>query len=169
MKYRNLVNTSIKLTEVTPLNRLKEFCKLGKYRYHIFWDKFSNGVLITCEVFYFFKNKRKIIHRETQFVICDLSESIDYPKNIICESFLHNIGLGSSPSEPIYDSPTPDHDEQDELNSQMRATLTKVLGRTAQTLSETFKNEFHGDHPEEEKFFTDITDVIDIVKEGINM
>lgn len=167
MKYRNLVNTPLKLTETIPFNRLKEFCKLGKYRYHIFWDKFFNGVLITCEVFYFLKNKKKIIHRETQFVICNLDENINYPKNIICESFLHNIGLGLISSEPIYNSPTPDHDEQDEINSQMRATLTKVLGRTAQTLSETFKNEFHGE--EEEKFFTDITDVIDIVKEGINM
>lgn len=165
MKYRSLINTELSLTKTEPYDRLKQFCKLGNYRYHIFWDKFSNGVLITCEVFYFINRQKKIIHRETQFVLCD-NKNINYPKNIICESFLHNLGL----SQNTYNSSTPEResDEFDEVNLQMKSTLTKILGRSAQTLSETLKNEFsNSENSKDDKFINDISEVLDIVSEGV--
>jgi len=142
MKYRQLSNQKLVLTEKEPLKRLYEFCRIGNYKYHIFWDRFQNGLLITCEVFYFLYKQRKNVHKETQFVTCD--NDVNYAKNVVCESFLHNIGLGMSVNETLNYIPiTPEREENefDEVNSQMESTFTKVLGRTVQTLTETIKND----------------------------
>lgn len=166
MKYRNSSNTPLILTKEEPYDRLREFCKLGNYRYNIFWDRYSNGVLITCEVFYFLGRQKKTIHRESQFVLCD-NKDVKYFKNIICESFLHNLGLVT---ETTYNSASTD-DEDDEVNLQMKSTLTRVLGRTAQTLSETLKNgaQYTEKTKEEESLLNGINEVFGIVSEGINL
>lgn len=124
------------LQEEEPFPRLKEFCKLGNYRYTIFWDVFKNGRLITCEVFYFFKGQKRIIHRETQFVEGVFDNT--YFRNVISQSLLHNIGLSSllNNATDYNETLTPPNGDNIDLNTQMMGTVTKILGRAVQTLDE---------------------------------
>lgn len=129
---RKYAHVTLRLKEEEPFPRLKEFCRLGNYRYTIYWDAFKNGRLITCEIFYFINGHKRIIHRETQFIEGVFDEK--YFRNVISESLLHNIGLGSRPQPEEYDdSPTPD---EISLNTQMFGTVTKILGRTLQTMDQ---------------------------------
>ena len=82
----------IVLTKNDPLERLKEFCNQGKYHYKINWDKFSNGFMCECTVYYYLKKKStRILKREAYWVETgDLKEA----KETISAIFLESIGLG---------------------------------------------------------------------------
>jgi hypothetical protein len=148
MKFRQLSNRTLSLKEKIPIQRLFELCRIGSYRYHFHWDRFSNGIMITCELFYFLNRQKKIVHRETQFVE---SKDIHYAKNVICESLLHNIGLGftisdseeynlSSESEEnssfSFDEDDVENIIKEELQSGMSSTLNKVMEQTGHTIQD---------------------------------
>lgn len=130
-KKRNLSDVVMTLQQEEPYPRLKEFCKLGNYRYTIFWDVFKNGRLITCEIFYYINGHKRTIHRETQFVEGIFDNK--YFRNVISQSLLHNIGLSSISDASYNETPTP---SEVDLNSQMMGTVTKILGRAVQTFDE---------------------------------
>lgn len=87
-----IATRTINLTETDPVQRLRELCRQGKYRYRMGWDRFQNGIMIDCEFWYFFGRKRRqVLAREVQFVsTTDVSEA----QRIIAAIFLQNIGLG---------------------------------------------------------------------------
>jgi hypothetical protein len=136
---RKFSNVSLRLKEEEPFPRLKEFCKIGNYRYSIYWDAFKNGRMMTCELFYFVNGRKRIIHRETQFVEGIFDEK--YFRNVISQSLLHNIGLSGITHTEYDDTPTP---EEMNLNTQMVGTVTKILGRTLQTLDEELSSQTSG-------------------------
>jgi len=93
---------TIDLTQTDPLLRLRQFCKQGKYKYKIIWDRFQNGMMMECEVWYFLgKKKRHTLTREVQFVYTtDVKEG----QRIISAILLQNIGLGFDEDEVCYSS-----------------------------------------------------------------
>lgn len=119
-------NHDLVLIEKEPFSRLKELCKLGGYRYSIFWDSFNNGRLTSCELFQMKNGYKKILHRETQFIKDNFHDNV-YVRNVISQSLLHNIGFGDVEE---YRSETPVEDELGNLNTQMMSTLTRVIERT---------------------------------------
>lgn len=147
MKFRQLANRTLILKEKVPIQRLFELCRIGSYRYHFHWDRFSNGIMITCELFYFLNRQKKFVHRETQFVE---STDIHYAKNVICESLLHNIGLGFTLSESEdynLSSETEEEEEcfstedeediiKEELQSGMTSTINKVMEQTGHAVQD---------------------------------
>jgi len=84
-------NISISLSSTNPFERLKEFTAQGKYRYSFHWDKFANGVMIECKIYYFLKRKMRTLVKETAWVnTSDLGEA----KMVISAILLQNLGLG---------------------------------------------------------------------------
>lgn len=47
-----LREVDLTLTQTNPLRRLQELCKAGRYTYHFKWDKFANGMMMTCLISY---------------------------------------------------------------------------------------------------------------------
>ena len=86
----------INLTQTDPLDRLQELCKQGNYRYKFNWDKFQNGIMIECELFYFLNRSRRILHQEAKFI---KSKDLSHVKRVIATSILQNIGLGINDEE----------------------------------------------------------------------
>ncbi len=82
----------IELTENDPLKRLKEFCSQGKYHFKINWDRFNNGFVCECTVYYNLKRKSvRPLKKEVYWVETnDLQEA----KKTIAAIFLDGIGLG---------------------------------------------------------------------------
>ncbi len=89
---RFISDKSIQLTEMNPLDRLKELCRQGKYRYNITWDAFKNGFMCECELFYFLtKRRRQTLKRWTCWVeTSDLREA----QCTVVAGLLDEMGLG---------------------------------------------------------------------------
>ncbi len=109
----------IVLTKNDPLERLKEFCNQGKYRYKINWDKFSNGFMCECTVYYNLKKKiTRVLKREAYWVETgDLKEA----KETISAIFLDGIGLG------VPDSAGDVEDSMDEMSEEILRVGAKAL------------------------------------------
>lgn len=90
-------NCKIELTETDPLERLKEFCKQGKYHYQINWDHFVNGFMCECIVYYQMKRKsHKMLKKEVFWIETrDLMKA----KKTIAAIMLESLGLGLENSE----------------------------------------------------------------------
>lgn len=96
-RYATLASVSIDLRSSDPFARLKELCSQGRYRYSFTWDRFLNGVMIQCEVYYFAQRQRFLLTREARFVpTTDISQA----KKVISAILLENLGLGMSEEEP---------------------------------------------------------------------
>lgn len=78
---------AIFLNKTDPLERLKEFCEQGKYRYTFFTHKFANGYFMTCEI----SDRNDPIISETCWI-----EDTDLRvcEKIISANLLVRIGLG---------------------------------------------------------------------------
>ncbi len=82
----------IKLTKMDPVERLKELCKQGKYRYNITWDKYENGFMCECEIHYFLSRKRsKTLKKEVCWVE---TRDLRIAQRTVVATLLDNIGLG---------------------------------------------------------------------------
>ena len=82
---------TINLVQTNPLKRLRELCKQGKYSYKFKWDKFNNGMMMKCELYYNKKNRKYITCQETQFIF---TTNVSEAQEIISAVLLHSIGLG---------------------------------------------------------------------------
>ena len=88
---------TINLTQTQPLLRLKELCNQGKYKFDFKWDKFANGYMITCELYFIqILNSRYILKKEVQWVE---TKDLDKAKNIICAILLEGLGMGVEDEE----------------------------------------------------------------------
>jgi hypothetical protein len=133
-------NRELVLKEKIPIQRLFELCKIGSYRYHFHWDRFLNGIMI-----YFLNRRKKIVHRETQFVE---SADIVYVKNVICESLLHNIGLGFTLSDSEYNISSEsensfeigDDEEENDINEELQAGMTSTFNKVIEQAGHTIQD-----------------------------
>lgn len=101
------INRTIALTQQDPIERLKEFCKQGLYKYRFTWDIFANGTMCEC-VLYISKygSKRIDIAKEARFVA---STELTEVKRVVSAVLLDRLGLGDD-SEfeiDIEDEPNP--------------------------------------------------------------
>lgn len=90
----SLVNgVTLELTKSDPLLRLNELCTQGKYRYKMSWDKFQNGIMITCKFFYIMNRNKYTVLREALFVRTD---KVIEAKRTISAVLLDRLDLGES-------------------------------------------------------------------------
>lgn len=88
---------SINLQENDPLDRLKELCKQGKYNYKINWDRFQNGFMCECVIYYSLRRKTtKVLKKEVYWVETD--DLLKAQKTVVA-ILLENLGLGVSEPE----------------------------------------------------------------------
>jgi len=125
----NISSRTIKLTHSDPIKRLKEFCKQGKYYHQIKWDKFANGFMIECEVFYnlgsYGHNKRRVLTKEVRWVEKDdLLES----KRVIAAILLDNLGVGVS------DDSENNEEIEEDVSQDFAKAVTGVLNQVSQQL-----------------------------------
>lgn len=83
--------TELNLSAIKPLERLKEFTSIGKYRYQFHWDKFKNGVMMEGKIYYIFKGKMRTLTKEARWVP---TLDIETAKMVISACILQNLGLG---------------------------------------------------------------------------
>ena len=83
---------TISLTQEDPLDRLREFCSQGLYKFHFSWDKFENGIMCELEISYSLNlSSRKVLAKEARFVP---GEDIKYAQKVVSAVLLHRLGLG---------------------------------------------------------------------------
>lgn len=46
---------------------LEKLCSLGRYGHKLHWDKFANGTMATCEIFYELNGRRRMIIQRARF------------------------------------------------------------------------------------------------------
>ncbi len=91
----------INLTEIDPLKRLQQFCTQGNYTFKINWNKFDNGFICECTVYYNLKRRSsRLLKKEVKWVE---TYSVNEAKRTIASIFLDNIGLPYK--EPLYKKP----------------------------------------------------------------
>ena len=79
-----LKEINLVLEENDPLKRLSELCDKGKYKYRFTWDKFKNGIMCTCEIYYFInKNKRIVISKSSWISTHRLNEAQSYTASVV--------------------------------------------------------------------------------------
>lgn len=91
---------SINLTHEDPVERLKEFCELGKYIFHWNWDKFSTGVMCELEISYQLDansrskgDRRKILAKESRY-ISSTEGDLAHAQKVVAAILLDRLGLG---------------------------------------------------------------------------
>lgn len=90
----SLVNgVTLELTKSDPLLRLNELCTQGKYRYKMSWDKFQNGIMITCKLFYLMNRNKYTVLRDALFVRTD---KVIEAKRTISAVVLDRLDLGEN-------------------------------------------------------------------------
>lgn len=89
---------TINLTQTNPILRLKELCTQGKYRYEIHHDRFKNGYMMVCDLYYISRpgNMRYTVMRQAQFIKTD---SLSNATSVIAAILLDLIGLGDDEEE----------------------------------------------------------------------
>lgn len=88
-------NQTLNLKENVPLKRLGELARQGKYRYKFNYDKFENGFMCSCQLFYFIRGRKRIIASETRWVE---TQNLLEAKQTVSALLLENIGLGVEPT-----------------------------------------------------------------------
>lgn len=90
-------NCSIVLTEKEPLARLKQLCRQGKYRFQFSWDRFQNGHMCECQIYYSTskRGRREQLIKVAQFVETD---SHVEAQRVVAEIILSDLGLFSEDS-----------------------------------------------------------------------
>jgi hypothetical protein len=98
----NLVsNCNISLTKTDPLERLKELCEQGHYEHKLNWDKFKNGFMCECSIYYYTsKRSSRILAKESYWVQTD---DLTKAQKTISAILLQSIGLGV-PEEEVEES-----------------------------------------------------------------
>lgn len=117
------IKRTIALTQQDPVERLKEVCKQGLYKYRFTWDSFANGTMCEC-VLYIAKygSKRIDVAKEARFVASiDLSEV----QRVVAAVLLDRLGLGDDAAQELeldvdVDSQTP----LDEVHNFTRKAMT---------------------------------------------
>ncbi len=91
---------SINLTHEDPVERLKEFCELGKYIFHWNWDKFLTGVMCELEISYQLDansrskgDRRKILAKESRY-ISSAEGDLTHAQKVVAAILLDRLGLG---------------------------------------------------------------------------
>ena len=120
-----LAERQLTATGENPLTDLKEICKTGMYISRFNWDKFLNGIMLTCEVFYYLDNKKHSLIKKTKF----FHETTDLKacKVELAGSILSEIGILKEESS-----------DEEELN--VETLLDNVLGQTKPVLVEGLMN-----------------------------
>jgi len=134
-----VANREIKLTEDDPLKRLKEFCNQGKYHYKINWDRFKNGYMCECTVYYNFKKKTtKVLKKEVFWVETnDLMQA----KKTIAAIFLEGIGLGvQTEGEDLPELTEDDPSDADMIGEQLLKMGTQALSGLMAGMQEKSKS-----------------------------
>jgi len=114
-------NVSIELTEEDPLERLKQFCAQGSYRYNYVWDAYQNGIMCELDITYFLNpapNSKRTLVKEVRFVS---GTDVQYAKKVLAAVLLERLGLGAS--EMCGEEET----EQDEAEIKMREIASKSM------------------------------------------
>lgn len=103
-------NITINLSENDPIKRLDEFCKQASFTYQMIWNKFKNGILISCAIYRdrdmrkdLKKNKKEIFNKNKKiFDVCHFADTrkIHHAKRTIAAKLIYSIGL--SPHELFY-------------------------------------------------------------------
>lgn len=86
-------NRKINLTHTTPVARLGQLCSQGKYKYIFFFDRFENGVLMTCEFFKYINNRRVIVLTESVYCPLQKDDRLDDARNRVAYQLLARLGL----------------------------------------------------------------------------
>jgi hypothetical protein len=86
-------NRDIALTEEEPLERLKQLCNQGYYKYHYTWDTFQNGIMCELELTYTLspQSSRRSLIKETRFVE---GNDLGYAKKVLAAVLIERLGLG---------------------------------------------------------------------------
>ena len=98
---RLVEDRTINLIEIEPLLRLKELCNQGKYTYKINWDRFQNGFMCECILYYDMKKRTKVLKKEVFWVE---TQDLRIAKQTIAAIMLERIGLGvEEPSQSNFE------------------------------------------------------------------
>lgn len=92
-------NRKINLTHTTPVARLGQLCSQGKYKYIFFFDRFENGVMMTCEFFKYINNRRVIVLTESVYCPLQKDDRLDDARNKVAHQLLTRLGLSQSDSQ----------------------------------------------------------------------
>lgn len=122
----------IDLTHEDPLERLKQFCSQGQYRFHFKWDKFANGIMCELEITYQLghpETPKRLLVKEARFVG---GEDIEHAKKVVAAVLLERLGLGVQPTE--------EENADDEISEKMQEMAAKSLDFTMTALNGMFSS-----------------------------
>lgn len=88
---RTISKCTISLSETDPLARLEEFCNQAKYQFKINWDRYKNGFMCECLIYYRLGKNNRNLKKEVQWIQTD---SIQDAKKTIAAICLDSLGLG---------------------------------------------------------------------------
>lgn len=93
---QQIKNRNIRLLEINPQLRLQQFCNQGLYKNIFTWDKFNNGIMCQCDIFYKINNKLTTIISRSYF---SHGLDVEFAKNRVAAIILNEIGLGVEENE----------------------------------------------------------------------
>jgi len=92
----------INLTATEPFARLREFCHQCHYTYKFSWDKFQNGIMCACEVYYYMNNTRHTLINKAHFLN---GTDHQFAQAQLAAIVLDELGLGVEDETPTDDVP----------------------------------------------------------------